>query len=42
MSERLSRYESQIIRLGIFAVFVVTFGDYVIRKIWAVLGPLFK
>ena len=37
----LSDWESRIIRVGIFIVFVVTFGDYVISKIWPIIEPLF-
>lgn len=41
MSERLAKVEAAIIRLGIFLVFLVTFGDYVVKKIWPIIGPLF-
>jgi hypothetical protein len=36
-----SKFEAFLVRLGIFLLFLVTFGDYVARKIWAVIGPLF-
>jgi hypothetical protein len=40
--DHLTELEASIIRLGIFVVFIVTFGDFVFRKIWPVLGPLFQ
>jgi hypothetical protein len=41
MDDRLSTWEIRIIRIGIFLVFLVTFGDYVGRKIWSVLQTWF-
>jgi hypothetical protein len=38
----LGRAEVMIIRLGIFLVFLVTFGDYVFHKVWPVIGRLFS
>lgn len=40
--ERLSVWETRIIRLGIFILFVVTFGDYIFQKVWPILAPLFR
>jgi hypothetical protein len=40
MSDRLSVVEAWIIRLGVFLVFLVTFGDYVFHKIWPIIGPI--
>lgn len=37
----LGRWEVNIIRWGIFLVFVATFGDCVVRKVWPIVGPLF-
>lgn len=34
----LGKWETRIIRWGLFLVFVVTFGDFVIKKIWLVVG----
>jgi hypothetical protein len=39
--EHLSRWEVGIVRIGVFVMFIVTFGDYIVRKLWAILGPLF-
>jgi hypothetical protein len=39
---RLPEIETAIFRLGVFLMSVVMFGDYVFRKIWAILGPLFR
>jgi hypothetical protein len=41
MSDRLDAWEARIIRWGIFLTFVVTFGEFIIKKIWAVLSPWF-
>jgi len=38
----LPEYEALIIKVGIFLVFLVTFGEYVFKKIWTVIGPLFR
>lgn len=38
MSDKLSRLEARIVRLGIFLLFLVTFGDYVLKKVVAVLS----
>jgi hypothetical protein len=40
--ERLSVWEVRIIRVGIFLVFVITFGDYIFRKIQPVIGAWFQ
>lgn len=40
MSDNLAAWETRIIRYGIFLVFLVTFGDYIFQKVWAVIGPL--
>jgi hypothetical protein len=41
VSDRLVAWEARIIRWGIFLVFLATFGDYVFRKVWPVVAPLF-
>jgi hypothetical protein len=41
MFRHLDKLEVQIIRLGVFLIFVVTFGDYVVKKVWSVVKPLF-
>ena len=41
VQERLNRWETTIIHLGIFLVFLATFADYVFGKIWPIIGPLF-
>jgi hypothetical protein len=38
---KLTEWEARIIRAGIFLIFLVTFGDYVLKKVWAVVAPLF-
>lgn len=38
MSDRFSSLEVWVIRLGIFLVFLVTFGDYVLKKIGPVIS----
>jgi hypothetical protein len=38
----LPEYEALIIKVGLFLVFLVTFGEYVFKKIWSVIGPLFR
>jgi hypothetical protein len=46
MSERLSRtltrWKHIIIEVGFFILFLVMFGEYLIRKLWSVLGPLLR
>ena len=37
-----SYYEHWIIRIGIFAMFVVTFGDYVLSKIKPIILHWFQ
>jgi hypothetical protein len=37
----LDRWEYQIFKIGLFVVFVVTFGDYVFGKVWPVIGAVF-
>jgi hypothetical protein len=41
LSRKLATWKTLIIEIGIFVLFVVTFGDYLLRKIWAILRPLF-
>lgn len=38
--DRVSRWEAGVIRWGIFLVFIITFGEYVFQKVWAVIGVL--
>jgi hypothetical protein len=42
MSDRLSSIETWVVRAGIFLVFLVTFSDYIIGKIWPIIRPLFQ
>jgi hypothetical protein len=37
--DQLSAWEITIVRLGIFVIFLITFGDFVFHKIWPVIGP---
>jgi hypothetical protein len=32
-------WERMILRIGLFVLFVVTFGDYVVRTVWTIIGP---
>jgi len=41
-SPPLESLESKIIRVGIFLIFLATFGDYVFQKVWAIIGPLVR
>lgn len=40
-NDPIPSWEARIIRWGIFLIFLVTFGDYVFRKVWPIVGPLF-
>ena len=34
-------WKYRIFQVGLFLLFVVTFGDYLFQKIWPVVAPLF-
>ena len=39
MSDSIARTEARIVRWGIFILFLVTFGDYVLKKVIATIQP---
>ena len=36
------RWKQVIVHVGVFLVFLATFGEYVFEKLWDVIGPLFS
>ena len=42
MSHRLNRWKAHIFDVGLFIIFLVTFGDYVWGKVWPIIRPLFR
>ena len=42
LSRTLTRWKLTIFEVGIFLLFVFEFGDYLIRKLWGIVGPLFR
>jgi hypothetical protein len=42
LSRKLSRWKLTVIEVGFFILFLVMFGDFFIRKLWAVVGPLLR
>ena len=42
MSNHLNKLETLIVRLGIFLIFLFTFGEYVAGKVMPVIGKLWQ
>jgi hypothetical protein len=42
LAQKLTGWKLVILEIGLFVLFVVTFGDYLLRKLWSVLGPLVR
>jgi hypothetical protein len=41
ISRKLTDWKLLIFEIGLFVWFVVSFGDFIVTKIWHVLRPLF-
>lgn len=37
MDERLAVWEFRIFKMGLFVLFVVSFGDYLFQEIWPII-----
>jgi hypothetical protein len=42
MHDRFSDWKSRLVSLGIFILFVVEFGEFVIERVWHAIAPLFN
>jgi hypothetical protein len=42
LSRNLSDWKLVILEVGMFILFLVTFGEFLIRKVWAVISPLLR
>ncbi|MEO8520556.1 MAG: hypothetical protein ABI603_04280 [Acidobacteriota bacterium] len=40
LSRRLTAWKILIIEVGLFVVFLLTFGEFLVKKVWVVIGPL--
>jgi len=38
--ERRSRWKIYLVEIGSFVLFAATYGQYVVREVWAIIGPL--
>lgn len=41
-SRKLASWKTLILEVGLFLLFLVTFGEFVLKKVWAIIGPLFE
>ena len=42
MRDPLNRWKFRIFTWGIFALFILQFGKFVVLEAWDVIGPLFR